>query len=348
MDKYCRICWNTSNWRCPSGEARNLEMGESYVSEHGFGHEEWLFNFEWLLPGYNPEDQHQYKYGFLQPINKYRSNYVGETFSVLVYTVNPDRMTMIVACIKDSYVPEYQELEWVLDQTRDNSWLASMQQQVSDLGSSVGPLVNPSPSSISNIRFLPENVTFYDPMILVGPPHKTTRIHRYQPLDWNDGFVPTLSPPDRTIPAEQSEQDDSPDRSETERMRAAQTGTTYDPQHSKLQNRLRRNLQAQYGKNSVTQEREFVDLKLIESGLTTFIEIKMERTVKKCVRLALGQLLEYASYPNLQKADRLLIVGDVFATEDDKKYLRYIRQTFNIPIYYSRWAWVHEELGPWL
>ncbi len=88
MDKYCRICWNTLNWRRPSGEAQRIEMGGSYVSERGFGHEEWLFNFEWLLSGYNPGDQHGYKYSFLQPIGKYREIYIGETFSVLLYTVN--------------------------------------------------------------------------------------------------------------------------------------------------------------------------------------------------------------------------------------------------------------------
>ncbi len=255
---------------------------------------------------------------------------------------------MIVACINNLYVPDGSELGWVLNQTRVNGWLDSMQRQIQGLGLPVEPLVNPSPSSIANVRFLPENVTFYEPMILVRPPHKTTRIHRYQPLNWDDGFEPILSPPDRALSPEQSEDDDSPDRLETERMRAAQTGTTFDPQHAKLQNRLRRKLRAQYGTDSVKMENEFVDLKLFESGRITFIEIKMERTVKSCIRSALGQLLEYAHYPNLQKADRLLIVGDVFATEYDTTYLRHIREIYNLPVYYSQWSWGDEELGPWI
>lgn len=348
MNKYCRICWNTLNWRRPSGEARYLELGESYVTEHGFGHEEWLFNFEWLLSGYNRDDQHAYKYGFLQPINKYRSNYTGKTFSVLVYTVNPDRTTMIVAKIDDLYVPDSSELEWALNQTRDKGWLASMQQQIRDLDESIGPLVNPEPSSIANIRFLPENVTFYDPMVFVDPTHKTLRLHRYHPLNWDDGYEPISSPPDRFPSTERPEDVDRPDRAETERKRAAQTGTTYDPQHSRLQNRLRRKLLAQYGPDSVKMEDEFVDLKLLESGLITFIEIKMDRTVKSCIRATLGQLLEYAHYPDLQKADRLLIVGDVYATEDDKTFLQHIREKYSLPVYYAQWSWVNEELGPWI
>ncbi len=253
---------------------------------------------------------------------------------------------MIVACINDLYVPEYQELEWVLNQTRDNGWLASMQQQVRGLGSDVSPLLNPDPSSIANVRFKPEDVIFYDPMVLITPPHKTLRIHRYQPLNWDDGYDPISTPPDRAVPTEQPEGAERPDRAETERKRAAQTGTTYDPQHSRLQNRLRRKLRDQYGPDSVKMEEEFVDLKLLESGLITFIEIKMDRTVKSCVRSALGQLLEYAHYPNFQKADKLLIVGNASASENDKTYLQYIRETYNLPMYYSKWSWQDEELGP--
>lgn len=65
MDKkYARICWNTASWTRPSGDARNLEV-DSYVNMNGFGHEEWLFNFDWLLPSEDAHDQSLYKYGYI-------------------------------------------------------------------------------------------------------------------------------------------------------------------------------------------------------------------------------------------------------------------------------------------
>ncbi len=337
MNKYCRICWNTLNWRQPSGEAQNLEMGDSYVADHGFGHEEWLFNNEWVLSGYEPDNNSEYKYGFLQPINKYRDSYIGQKFSVMVYTVNPDRITLAVAQINNVYVPNDRELSWVSDRMRANGWLSSMRQQLRDLDIPDGPLVDPSPSSIANVRFLPKDVIFSDPMTIINPPHKATRIHRYQPLNWDDSFELIPIPPDRP--------DDSPDGSETERKRAAQLGTTYDPLHTKLQNRLRKYLRFRYGENAVKREHEFVDLKLTEGGRTTFIEIKMERTVKSCIRLALGQILEYAHYPNLHKADTLLIVGVASANSNDARYLQYMRDTYKIPLYYAQWSWTANELG---
>jgi hypothetical protein len=46
-----RVCWNTRNWVRPSGDAPLVEHADTYASTNGFGHEEWLFNFAWLLDG---------------------------------------------------------------------------------------------------------------------------------------------------------------------------------------------------------------------------------------------------------------------------------------------------------
>jgi len=345
MNKYCRICWNTRNWRLPSGDARLFELGDSYVAEYGFGHEEWLFNFEWLLSGYDPDDQHEYKYGFLQPINKYRGSYVGQTFSILLYTVDPSQTTRAVACINNAYVPDAGELSWVLERTREKGWLDLMRQHLRELDISDEPFASPKPSSIANIRFMPENVMFCNPMIVLAPPHKATSIHRYQPLDWDDRFQLPMSPSNTDLLLEYDREDNSPDRSEAERTRPAQPSTVVDPQHSILQNRLRNVLRVRYGMNSVKMERGFVDLKLVEPGRVTFIEIKMERTVKNCIRLALGQLIEYAHYPNLQKANGLLVVGDATPSESDVIYLQFLRDTYKLPMYYAQWSWELGELG---
>src|SRR4051812_36569850 len=79
--RYCRLCWNTLDWRRPSGDAQALETG-TFVSNYGFGHEEWLLNTEWELDGF--------RYGFLQPINKAHAALEDRTFSAFLYTRRPD------------------------------------------------------------------------------------------------------------------------------------------------------------------------------------------------------------------------------------------------------------------
>jgi hypothetical protein len=93
-------------------------------------------------------------------------------------------------------------------------------------------------------------------------------------------------------------------------------------------------------------ERDYVDIRLIETDKITFIEIKMERKVKACLRLAIGQLLEYAHYPNFIKAHTLLVVGEFPITSDDEIYLQFIRDTYNLPLHYAQWLWDIGKLGP--
>lgn len=345
MNKYCRICWNTKKWQHPTGEARLRETG-SYVALNGFGHEEWLFNFNWLLQGYDPSDKSRYRYGHLQPIGKFLSAFQRQTFDVLLYTYTlfPDTKPFIVARIDRLYVPDDHELKWARQQMVVKNWLSTMRQQLEGLHIDSSPLLRPSPSALANVRFLPRNVTFYDPWLEVAGEHKTRKIYRYHPLNWDDGFPPVTSVPSLVKPPDRPELDEDPRRSEAQRTRAAIEGTTYDLRHVQLQNRLYRKLRSQHGANAVRYEDGFVDLVVNDKGTITYIEVKMEQTAKRCIRLALGQLLEYSHYPDKAEAHRLLVVGEAPPTDSDTIYLTHIRGLYGLPIYYACWDWEKEDL----
>jgi hypothetical protein len=350
MNKYCRICWNTKNWQEPTGEARHLETDVSYVLKHGFGHEEWLFNFAWVLKGYFRGDNTSYKYGYLQPIGKFHNRYQGETFSVLLYTISPEGKRLIIARIDELYVPDEDEAEWVLDQMVENGWLATMRREVEELGVEYdySALVDPEPLTVTNVRFAQKDVKFFDPRPVVVGEHKILKVHRYHPLNWDEDFPPVSYSPYSIAPPESPDDDEDPTRSEVKRIRSSIKSTIYDPRHVKLQNSLYRKLCQLYGKSAIGYEVNFVDLTVEESNKTTFIEVKTDLTVKSCIRSGLGQLLEYSHYPDLQKAEILLIVGDAKPSEEDKDYLNNIREVYGIPIYYAQWNWATEELEPQL
>ena len=69
-------------------------------------------------------------------------------------------------------------------------------------------------------------------------------------------------------------------------------------------------------------------------------------SAKRCIRFALGQLLEYGHYPNNARAARFVVVGDAPASEHDQAYLRHLRETYQLPIYYSCFLWETNEIGP--
>ena len=329
-DKFSRICWNTAGWQKPTDDATGVETGGTYVATHHFGHEEWLFNFEWILDGF--------RYGFLQPIGKFYNKYKGKSCSILLYTITPERETLLVAEINDVYIPEKDELDLAFKRSTDLGWIDDMRADVETIGGDLAVLDDPKPAEIANIRFRPEDVKVFDPRPRVIGNHRIARKPKYyHPFDWDDNFPETV-----IDPPPYDEED--PARSERERTRAAQEGVRVDPRHVRLQNRLYKHLCKKYGKSNVRYERNYVDLTLYDSTGCTFFEIKMDLTVKRCIRSALGQLLEYAHYPESTRARRLIVVGDVIPTDDDRFYVSFLRDKYQIPIYYSRYHWETNEL----
>lgn len=64
MKYLTRLCYNTDNWKKPSGVASAKEIKSSHTSKFGFGHEEWLFRDDWVIDGW--------RYAFVQGVNKSR------------------------------------------------------------------------------------------------------------------------------------------------------------------------------------------------------------------------------------------------------------------------------------
>ena len=106
-------------------------------------------------------------------------------------------------------------------------------------------------------------------------------------------------------------------------------------QHNELSNAMVEYLKNNDYKN-IKVEENYVDIKCVDKdGKKIFYELKTARTVKSSIREALGQLLEYSHYPNVKKADKLIIVTKEKPEETDAQYLQVLRTAYNIPIYYQ-------------
>lgn len=108
--------------------------------------------------------------------------------------------------------------------------------------------------------------------------------------------------------------------------------------HNDLQYRLYKESSEIYGKKNVGTEVNVnglsIDLVVKREGEYWFYEIKTASTVKACIRQALGQIMEYSYWPGHQQATKLVIAGEPVATEDESKYLDFLREEFKIPIEY--------------
>ncbi len=111
--------------------------------------------------------------------------------------------------------------------------------------------------------------------------------------------------------------------------------------HSEIQNKLHTYLSSKYGEESVGSEIDsgigtWIDLVLKFEDQIFFYEIKTDTSVRICIREALPQLLEYAYWPNRERAKKLIIVSQNKITKQGKTYLEHLRTKFNIPIFYQQ------------
>lgn len=321
MKYYARICWNTRGWIAPSGDAKNLERG-TYATRNGFGHEEWLFNFTWLLDGYH--------YAFLQGVNSSSSKLKGETTDVILWGITPEKRHVYIGQIgKCKLLSEDESLKARRAHIRAG-WLDLMRQDVVDVHGNSNKLLT---DSAFNIRFRPADaIQFDDPLPIARPSDRISRLKRYSLVPAQHvGSTKKLSGGQKrrgsmTLPRVGAH------------YRAGAKGGTVDPYHPVLQRALMRLLQNRFGAKNVLREDGWVDLTAQHKKRKLLIELKTDPVAKRAIREAMGQILEYAYLK--PKRDglnlELFIVAPGAIDDEAAAYLKRLNDQFAIPIRYCQ------------
>ena len=119
--------------------------------------------------------------------------------------------------------------------------------------------------------------------------------------------------------------------------------------HNHIQNTVYTNLVEKYGINNVGTEQKTglgtkIDIVVKDKNSYIFYEIKTTNVIKLCIREALPQLMEYAYYPNENRANKLIIISPNKVTNEAKIYLNKLRDNFSIPIYYQEFIVNKDQL----
>jgi hypothetical protein len=170
-----RVCFNSQGWRFPTGEAAQLESN-TYVAENGFGVEEWLFNFGWLIDGLH--------YAFLQPVSKSFEKLAGKTVGILLYTINPNGDRLYIGQISHCEVLRREQAEHALNIYKERGWLKNLREQVAQFCKTGQVTLKPSEARhLFNVRFRPDNADIYDPPRIAGYEDAVWKNARYN-LGW--------------------------------------------------------------------------------------------------------------------------------------------------------------------
>ncbi|MGY2142199.1 hypothetical protein ACW9I5_05895 [Pseudomonas azotoformans] len=322
-----RLCQNGSNWQYPTRSA--AEASNTFFSRHGYGHEEWLFRFEWQIGGW--------QYGFLQGVNKgwesrlTRGERAGD---VVLYTLTPDGRRYVARIHHIEFLDEAQGIA-ALDHYKRVGWYDRMLEEIEVVDGDRSGLGNGEWAPyVLNVRFRPEDVEWYPPNTFAKAGDPVQHYNRYQLIELNheDSLPETVN----TRRPARSGQNLPPIQDSY--FRSGISGRECSPEHGIMQAALYEELKIEYPEASIVFEEDFVDVTVATEMEKILFEVKSDFCTRRVLRLAIGQLLEYAYYWNElpEKAVRLVAVGRTALSPEDETYLRYLTEKLNLPLEYRQ------------
>lgn len=328
-----RICWNGNSWLYPSGREGKSSGKETFEWKHGYGYEEWLFDLDKRIDGYH--------YGFLEPVLKAAADCAGGCYDLLLWTLDgKEHRRYAVANLRNVEILKASDSQAAYNIYRQNGWLSEMLQQVRAVEGDVACFRQSS--VLFNIRFKPEDVEFLDYADITGC-DSLARQNRYVLVEQSESL--------RSLFA--ADRDNAfvfqPNRRSAPSAAVGATGFSRPARfvelrhrHAELSNRLVASLEARYGASHVAQENTVgvrrIDAVVRTSAGDVFYEIKTNPSLRASVREALGQLLEYAFYPDRRNAVELVVVAMGDERSDEYRaiaqYMEQLRAVLNYPIYF--------------
>lgn len=348
FNRAARLAWNSNGWIMPSGTSGKSTNTKSHEKQYGYGHEEWLFDTGKIIDGYH--------YGFLEPIRKHQQAYTGKCFNVWLYTINgSNKLRYWVGNIEQVEVIDEDHAEQITNYYDKLSWLEEMKDQIIQSGANTKGFSNYKGIDLFNIRFKPGNVILNDPYYELPGSHDIYKTQRYTLLFQKKEYL--INEPD--IAADFTFVDPGTIEDNCEDPKTPKKGMKIPAPkpveivylHDAICRGLTKKLRAIYGKSNVKREHpagygQFrIDIVVKDDVGLIFYEVKSYTLLITSIREAMGQLMEYAYWPNKLRAKKLVIVTQTPLTPSAAKYIKHIRDTCELPVYYQSYDCSSETLS---
>lgn len=311
-----RLCWNSNNWTYPSGDSDEHEA--TYSSRVGFGHEEWLFNFAWVIDGW--------KYGFLQPVNRSLRKVQGKLLDIRLFTISPASAWFYVGHIHRCEVLTEKQAAAAGKEVKRHGWLKEMIRHVENIDGNPHDTLYDYWIKSLNVRFRPADAELYDPLIPVGEKDAIRKLRRYTLVEVCDDVL--------TVEKQWAT------RAVAARMRTPgkEFSDGYDGVDlvaEQLQRDLYTLLTKRFGR-AVSMADGGPDIELRRDGTLTIIEVDSDCRPRRAVRQRLGVLLEHALCAERrgESVAECIVVGPGELSSSDQEYLKHLRERRGLPIRY--------------
>lgn len=334
--KKARICWNDNEWVMPSGALGKSSLAQSFEKQYGYGHEEWLFDFDKTIDGW--------QYGFLTPIYQHHKTYEEATFDVTLYAINAETKTSYwIGEIRNLEVITTDQYEKALAKYKENSWINEMKVQIAQVGGNPDGIENwMKEQMLFNVRFKKEWSIIYENPI---PDRQTTDLNEKRYKLYNTSIKDTEAiQTAKSVGFDFHNTGNHGERSQKERTTIERIAQKKELEltHNKLSDSFLTYLQEKHSQEKVKREcRAFGQNRIdivqhLGGNEYIFYEIKTYNDLLYSLRMALGQLLEYAFYKeeSHKVVKELVLVSNQEPDQSFEEYLYRLNQVISIPISY--------------
>lgn len=340
-----RITWNDRDWIEPSGrEGKSTSHATSHEKLHGYTPEEWLFDIEKLIDGYH--------YARMESLNS--PHHLGQLYNLTLFTKDARASDWAwVARISDAEVISEEQSIMAAVEYRKNGWLQEQIEQLQRLPEvNATDYIDRADGERFNVRFKPENIVLYN-LVPFSEDEQPPSLHYNLPgLKQQPAFLNEHS---QNILKEDELVHGSTDETDPE----GKFTRHYKPQlkeldnvHGLLQTRFAKYLRSNrptthhiFTESRRRLERTRVDIEEVTAtGSRIFYEVKTYPSSRHSIRVAIGQLFEYAYFPSHSLTDEFVIVSHIPATPQERQYLKYLSGKLGINVSYIAFDYKGEHL----
>lgn len=340
MPLFTRLTFNENNWVIPSGHLWKEEnQGNSsipYENQHGFGHEEWLFN-----PRYNIDG---WQYGYIRGLSRVHE----DIDRVYLYSVNKEHRQNFVyylgylnniEILGNNWRDKFPEVEQVFDE--------NMPLVVQEIEQTNGNAIALNRDIFAPlVRFTMDESEILDtPRLIEDFP--LGRYKRFQPYQITDEVLNLLQNGINVV-----EDADfvftSGKANQTERFNRYTDASSKAVirLHSTIIDQLQDFLAPLYtliNRNISIERTRFkgniADIVTLETDLSISIyEVKTSLNIRKNIRDAVAQLLDYSSHCGNTIVNKLVIVSPCELNRTAEQFMQSLRGLIQIPIHYIQYV----------
>jgi hypothetical protein len=327
--KVARIVYNTNSWASPSGWLSKSKNKNTHEGKFGFGYDEWLFSFD--------SPRNNFHYGFIEGIYNGFNKHKGRIYDIQLFTI--DSLTKTKYWVgKISRCQVLTDIEYNAFIAKGGNGHHSRVQQLKAIGLYSGRVKRDFKATLACVKFKKEDVKLFEPLIpIIGNSFMKTK-WRYKLYDWqkdaviktlvNSEFVFSPSGPNGIVTVVRAKSN-PPAPKEIKQL------------HRQIAEGLYKSLVKEFQRKNIgcdcsTGGGTYIDMVRKLKNSFVFYEIKTYRDIRKNVREAFGQLMEYAYWKCNKKIVSMIIVSDSLPDENLKGYFKFLRSNFKIPVFYQQ------------